>query len=275
MGEEGTETPTVETPEVAAPETETAETEESTGQDKEESPASDETPAEGDSGEPKSESDSEERATETAKRLSMENRQIKRQLRQLREQVSKRPEVQEAKPPTKPKLEEFYSEDDPQAALDKALEKFEKDTQAYAIAKDRREQAKKAKQEAAETQKKADLEVWNKREKETLKRNPDYNLQESYQDVDPSPAMDGFMMDSDIGPDILWHLKQNLDEADRIRQLPPYQAVRAMIKLEETLSNQIKGIKPKPPATKPTATVKGSGSGPAKPKSLADRLYGT
>jgi len=80
-------------------------------------------------------------------------------------------------------------------------------------------------------------------------------------------------LESDIGPDLLWHLKENPDVADEIREMKPFKATRTLIKLEETLSNQIKGIKAKAPTSKPLTDIKGGAAGQSKQKSAEDILY--
>jgi hypothetical protein len=44
--------------------------------------------------------------------------------------------------------------------------------------------------------------------------------------------MDAFYQDSDIGPDLLAAHYADPEEAERIRELPPVQAIREMIRLE-------------------------------------------
>jgi hypothetical protein len=277
MAETTTESAPVETPDES---TLTVDTDvESIGQN-EESPASEQKESEG---EPSSDAapdpatdkrSSEERATETAKRQAIEIRNLKREHKQLQEQMKAfQPKVQELTPPQRPKLEDFYAADDPNQAYGQAIEKFEKSVQEFAVEKDHREQAARANQAEADKQRQADQKAWNKRQAETLKRTPDYVFADAVQDVNPTAIMDGFILESEIGPDLLWHLKENPDVADKLRDMKPYLAVREMIKLEDTLSNEIKGIKPKAPNSRPLTAIRGGAAGISKQRSAEDILY--
>lgn len=69
-------------------------------------------------------------------------------------------------------------------------------------------------------------------------------------DLPDSPtvkAMSLAIAESDIGPQILYHLAQNIKEANRLTRLSPYAAAREIGKLEATLSNP----KPKKPSKAP------------------------
>ena len=271
-----TQTDSAEVPEIAEAETEL------TGQQQEESPASDESTAADKSVESKetTKSDSEERATETAKRLSIENRTLKRQMREYQRHLQqfRNPQVQQptVRAPVEPKLEDFYNAEDPENAYREAMKKFKDENARYAVEMDRRQRAIEQQQEEAKRRIMQFQETWNKRQKETLKRHADYNFQDAMADVDPDPNIAYMLETSDIGPDVLWHLRNNPEKADQLREMEPGKAVRALVELEKDIANQIKGIKTKPDSGKTvTTTVSGSNSGPSKPKSAADLLYGT
>jgi hypothetical protein len=281
MAVEGTESATVETPDVSTDILSNDTEAESTEQNEEVAPSESEaeeasSDAEPDAAKDKSDKSSEARATETAKQQAIELRKVKRELRQLREtQQQVRPIVQELKPPIRPKIDDYYQYDDFQDRFDKANAEHEQKLQAYAIEKDRREQAARSQTEAQEKQKQADAKEWNKRAAETAKRVPDFDLKTAYENAAPNQVMDGFIVDCEIGPDLLWHLAQNPELADEIREMKsPYQQVEKLIDLRNTLANQIKGIKPKATASKPVSGMKGSSAGPVKRKAPEDVLYG-
>jgi hypothetical protein len=274
MAEETIESAPIETPEAT---TEVEAEIESNGQD-EESPTSEESEPEGeieskpDKDKERSEKDSEERATETAKKQAIELRKVTRELRQLKEQInSRQPDTPKLSDPPEPTLEECDWDSE---AFTQKHQEWKVKHDAYIVAADRQAQQQKAQAERQKQQQSEDQKTWNKRQAETIKRIPDYNLQEAYEEVSPTALVDGFLMRSEIGPDILWHLKENPEIVEKINGLDPYAAVEELITLRNTLSNQIKGIKPKAPATKPVTAVKGGGAAPKKEMSIAEALYG-
>ena len=276
-----TESAPVETPETESAE-QPAETEEvvSTGEE-EESPTSDnESAPEGESvpasdAAKKEGSDSEERATETAKRLAIENRQIKRQLRQIEAQMkAQKPPEPELKKPVKPSFDDFLQFDDPKSAYEKAMGEFENNVEKYALEKGRREQAEKSEQEAKQKEINNYQKEWNKRSQRLMRENPDFNWMEAYDRVQPTSPMLLLMEDSDVGPELLNYFDENPDIADEIRELSPGRATRKIRDIEIQLANQIKGIKPKPSTAEVVKAVKGGPAVPARPKSTAELLYG-
>lgn len=184
--------------------------------------------------------------------------------------VTKEPEV---KRPVKPKLEEHETIE----SYDKALDEYVKANTEYeskaAIERDRQEREKKAAEDKRQTEQKELQKSWDKRSDATRKRNAEFETKAYVEAVQPTPTMDAFLVDSDIGPDVLDYLFKNDEEAERIRELPPLKQVRALIKLEEQVTLQIKGIKAKP-GSKPPKYVSDTGAAPAEPKSAADILYG-
>jgi len=279
VAEQETESAPVETPDestaaVAAEETDA----ESTGQNKEETPASDESASDEEETDPASDtgkrSDSEQRATETAKKQAIEIRNLKRQMRELQAQ---RPAIKpdELAPPVEPKIEDYYAADDPAKAHQDAMKKFRAETEKYAVEKYRREQETQSLTEQQKKQQLEDSKAWVKKEADAVKRHPDYpGLENIVNDIQPNGTMAGFFLDSDIGPEVAYHLQQNPDVADTIRDLSPFRAMRQLMEIEGKLLNAIKGIKPKPSLAGTVSQIKGGNAGPPKHKTAADLLYG-
>lgn len=198
-------------------------------------------------------------------------RQLTRQVKDLERKLSGGAQPQtlsEPKEPPEPSLATF----DTIEAYDEAMKGYKAGMRKYA--------ADLSDFKSQQAVKKSDLEKsnrelkssWDKKSAMTEKRHSDFDGEKAFESVQPTPAMDGFILDSDIGPDLLWELQNNPDEADRIRELPPYRAVRELHKLEDKLLNQIKGIK-KPLPGKPTPFVPGTGAAPKKPRTAAEVLY--
>lgn len=89
---------------------------------------------------------------------------------------------------------------------------------------------------------------------------PDFDdVIDASQDVPINAPMRDFMMDSPVGPRILYALAKNIEVAEQIHGLPPLRALAAMGRLEASLDSAPNGK----PAAKPAAVV------PAKPKPAA------
>lgn len=210
----------------------------------------------------------EKRIDESVKRLNIENRQLKRQLRDISQGQQQRPQIM--KPPDQPKLEQF----DTIEAYDKALGEWREADRQFAIQQDRIARDREARQQSEAKQMAELRQAWDKRATRVLKANPEFNVVEALGRVEPNPTMDGFFADSEVGPELLDYFDGNPDEADRVRELSPYAAMRELIKLEDKLSLQVKGIKAKPTLVQPPQAARGRASAPAAPKTAADVLYG-
>jgi len=215
-----------------------------------------------------------EKLPEPKKESKAEKRikQLTAKVRTLEEKIHSIPPVPEIKPliePSEPKIESYETIDD----YNKALQDFKQRYGEYVRENTRRETVeadRKAKYDA-ET-KKLQAEIV-KREAKTIARNPEYDRNEAYATVRPNPTMDGFLVDSEIGPDLLWELHENPDDVERLRELPPFKIVRELIKIESRILARIKGINPKPKSEITPTYVTDKGANPIQPKSLEDLLY--
>jgi len=137
---------------------------------------------------------------------------------------------------------------------------------ASAIKADREAQAKAAKQVEIEKQNQVIAEGWQKRVAEATKRHPDF-VEVALDTTLPIPVgsvIDAFLLESESGSEVLYHLGQNPDEITRIAALKPIAQARELVKIELTLSGQ-----PIPPARKitsappPPTEVSGKATAPA------------
>ena len=129
-------------------------------------------------------------------------------------------------PEGKPTLEQF--DYDQERFLD-ALSDWKVDQKLQA-ADQRRVESEKAKT-AAE---KAD--EWAEREQAFIATTPDYVEVAHHAPINYSETMLDFLKDSDVGPQIAYHLGSHLDEAKAIEQLSPTSQAAALARLELTLS---------------------------------------
>ncbi len=137
----------------------------------------------------------------------------------------------------------------------------------------RAEDAKAAEAKASEERAAEVAKTHAARIEATREKHEDYDeVIESAKDIDISPALLEAIRDSEHGPQIVYDLAKNREEAKRIAALSPVRQVAEFGKLEAKLEAESapKDDKPKPkPLPKPAKPVGGGTS--AKQSSLSDR----
>lgn len=96
----------------------------------------------------------------------------------------------------------------------------------------------------------AAAETYNQRATETAARIPDFVEVVSKSNVPMSPALHEALMDSDRGPELVYHLAKNPAEAERLNSMSVRQMDREIGRLETTLGT--KPAAPPPPAARTT-----------------------
>ena len=247
--------------------------EESTASEESESVKTDESEA---SSEDAEQSGQKEEVRNKPSKAERRIKQLLAKTKALEEELGKRPAPQqqaEQQPlvePTEPNLEEYETIE----KYNVALKDFKVKYGEFVAEKAKRETVeaeRKAKQEAEAKQMNSEI---LKREARTLQRIPEYNRNEAVSTVQPDGVMADFFARSDVGPDVLWELHEDPDEAERIRNLPFWEKVDALFELRNDLRARIKGIKS---ASKKKVTpdyVEDKGANPPKQKPLEDLLYG-
>lgn len=216
-----------------------------------------------DENESESDPDGNQPAEKEHKKGAHAQKRIKQLLRENAELKQKVQSQQAVKEPVLPKLEDF----DTVAEFNEALVKFTQEHGEY-----QKQQALKADEQKKFME--GLQKAWNKKVTAARSRIPEFNPEEAVVEVDPTPVMEGFFLDSDIGADVLHYLAENPDETERIREISsPYRQFRELLKLETLVDNKIKGIKPKPSGVKTTNPVKAAGDRPAAQKSAVDLFY--
>lgn len=189
-------------------------------------------------------------------RLTREKRELEARLavaEKAKEETPKE-EAKPAEPKGKPKAEDFDSYDEfTEALTDWKL--AEKD-RAQAAARDRAQ---------AEEAHKAVVGKWQERAAVVKKANPDYEkVLDSAADVPIPGYVEAALLESDLGPEIAYHLAKNRKELERIVALSPASAGREIGKIEARLESR--PATPKPTvskAPKPVKPVQGSRAGTA------------
>ena len=212
------------------------------------------------------------------KQLAAEIQDLLEQRRKLREEVSKPAEAARAesqpaaKPPDRPKrpkLEQFEG-DNAYEKYEDALDKYEEDLADWKVGQ-RIEAEKQAhartQQQQTIAQRNAEVKKnWETRLADTKARHPDYMEVVKNGDIPLNPIMDGYLLDSEIGPEVVYHLSQHPEEAERIAKLSPFATARELAKLETQIGDSLKKQTPARPkivtaAKKPPAELSGRNLG--------------
>jgi len=150
----------------------------------------------------------------------------------------------------------------------------EKYTDAFKYAEDltkwtvKQENLEREKQQK-EAQAKADAEkiakTWKERQDNFIKTTPDYgDVLESAKTIEVSNEVRDAILESDVGPQLLYHLAQNPDEAERLKGMTVGGALRALGRLE------VKFEKPAPKSeAKPEAEISRAPEPPSTIKAVA------
>jgi len=187
--------------------------------------------------------DPEKRQSRYRRRLDRERErriQAETRLQMLTEQRSQAAPQQAApQGDEEPKREQFESYEDyvearaAYKAEKRALEAVDKRLQAEA----QRRQNESAQQTAREQQ-----AQWNKSLEAARKKYDDFDDVTDNEDIIVTPKMGEAIKDSPIGPDLVYHLGKNPDEAHRIAALPAREQYAEMVLLERT----VRDAKPAP-----------------------------
>lgn len=178
----------------------------------------------------------------------------------------KKPQV-ELKEPESPKIDSFEKWEDYQEAQKKYLEERDK----WVAEKTSREKEEADRVKRQKDEEKRFIAEVEKREAKTLERHPDFNRKEALTVVQPTDNMAWVFGNSEYGPDILWELQEDPENAEKVRNLPPWQQLKELMKMEETIESRIKGVK-KPKST-PPKYVDDHGASPKEGTPVWEKLY--
>lgn len=173
--------------------------------------------------------------------------------RQLEERSRQEPQPQEQRSSGVPKLEQFQSFDEYEAAKEAYYERKWEEKQT---ARER---------EAEEARRRSNSEnmdkEWRKRRDEVANQIPDYaERMEEASDMMLNEATVEAIKESDVGPKIAYHLATHPEEAAKLFNLSPSATLRAIGRIEAKI--EAEGSKKQiSSAPKPIKPVTGSGSG--------------
>ena len=191
--------------------------------------------------------------------------------RQLREQLAtdEPGEAAKAAPPAAksaseskpPKLADFPDWDSYEAAKDEYYELKAEEKARAAVLADRQEQAKLQRDSEIKAANEAIAKSWNTRVDQARGRYEDFDAVAFSVDIPVNAFMDGFILESAIGPDIVYHLAANMAEAEKIQAMNPFQAGRELSRLEASIQAKLESKGTASPA--PTKKLVSRASPPA------------
>ncbi len=169
--------------------------------------------------------------------------------------------------PAKPVKADFASDDEFFEAL--ADFKAEQKVQQFR----QQNQAERA-QEADAKQTASQFDLYRARVAESAEAMPDYEQVVGQSDVPAAPHVLESILDSDIGPQLAYHLAKNPDVAERLNTLSPTQAAREIGRLEAQIAQPKASTPPQKRTTQappPITPVRGgSGQFTKAPEAMSD-----
>lgn len=97
------------------------------------------------------------------------------------------------------------------------------------------------------------------------RKNADYYAVTNTPGLEISPDLAGVLKESDMGPEVFYHLGKNLGAASKLSRLPYTQMLKEVVKLESNLSRKtVEKSKAPPPAPKLEVVNEKAESGPGK-----------
>lgn len=200
------------------------------------------------------------------KRLAKERRKLEREIRLEAENEALKKQAQPKEEPKtgKPTPDKYSTYEDYLEALAK-----------HTVTEERQKQKQESEQEKQKQTRQEKLQGYNERAKEARKSLPDFDDVVD-QDLPVSQVMIETITESEIGPHIAYHLGKNPDEAERIANLPPLAAARAIGKIEAMLESKLTPTEPaqQSNAPKPVTPVKGTKSVVEKdPADMTDKEF--
>lgn len=188
-------------------------------------------------------------------KMTKKMRDAQREAEHWRNEALKNQQAQEQAPPAeKPKQQDFNSD----AEFIEALTdwKVEQSNKAQ-----RETQQEQTQQQSINEKRQA----FTKSAKEVAKKYDDFNDVVGNENLAISETMEQVILESDIGPEIAYHLGKNLDIALDIAQMPPHMAAREIGKIEARLSMPAqKKTTSAPPPLKPLGSKNSSKPDPRK-----------
>jgi hypothetical protein len=204
-------------------------------------------------------------------KLTRDKRELEARLAALEERVNGKPDGKDgsnapakAEPAGKPKVDDFET-----------YEEFTEALAEWKIAQHQSKQTEAKQTREAEQQRKAVLDQWNSRADAVREKLPDYDeVLESADDVPLPGYLQEALLESDIGPELAYHLAKNRTDLERLTKLTPASAVRELGKIEASLAKATAPQQKKQISTAPKPVTPLSGGRAGSAPSIYDESLG-
>lgn len=196
-----------------------------------------ETAVEGETEQESTEESKQEPAAKPAKKDGLQSRftELTAQVKELKAQLAQKATPAEPPKPAAAESQQTSNDPEPDASKFDSYVEWQKAWMRW----DRRQEARAEHARTAETAKQtaaaARNESWNSRVTEAKAEFSDFDQVAMNRDLPVTPVMASAIQESDLGPQVLYHLGQHPAEAARIAKLSPASQVRELGKLEAKL----------------------------------------
>ena len=146
-------------------------------------------------------------------------------------------------------------------------EVYDDEKVAYALSEDRKASENARREATTAVANKAIEDAWTERVEASKGVHADFAEIAFSKDVPISPVMDGFVLDSEVGPEILYYLGGHTDEAKAIAAMAPYKAARALVAIEKSIgaapAPKAPAVIPPTKAARPATDLRATNAAPA------------
>ena len=168
-------------------------------------------------------------------------------IRDLETQLSSSRETSAASSEVNPEQAQQSRQGEPQPGDYADVNEYIADLTKFTIRSEQQAQQRQYVDRINQEQERVAFESWTKRENALRGKHEDYDEAIESVKIPATPAIGelrSFLAESEVGPELLYHLAKNPAEVERIAALPPRRAIAEIGKLEDKLSTP----KPKAPA---------------------------
>jgi hypothetical protein len=148
------------------------------------------------------------------------------------------------KKPTKPNIDDFQTYDAWEQACEDANDKYLAELSSYkaqeAVRLDREAQKKESSDRAEREEKQKIAKSWQEKVKESKKAHADFEDVAFSTKIPITDSMQKFLVESDIGGEILYNLGQDLDLANSIASMNQFQTWKELTRLELSIPKSTK-----------------------------------
>ena len=226
-----------------------------------------ESETEGDQEEPGQERDDKGRFSKRG--IQKRFHELTSKIRDLETQLSSRDTTSPANSEVNPELaQQSRPQGEPQPGDYADVNEYIADLTKFTIRSEQQAQQRQYVDRINQEQERVAFESWTKREAALRSKHEDYDEAIESVKIPATPAIGelrSFLAESEVGPELLYHLAKHPAEVERIAALPPRRAIAEIGKLEDKLSTPTKKAPAVTKAPPPPQTVSTKSSPGQKP----------